>query len=108
MPILNTSLKEPAVATVYAQPVDARLPSQYLSDEHWVEVFKSVVKGVHDVPIITDLMAKADDLALAFEQRLDPHISDRVKKLSTSLDIVLHPRQPATFGRSNVSCWSHC
>ena len=79
VPVMNTSIQAPEFTVTSATREDTKLPSDYLNDEQWVGVLKSVVKGVEAVPIDEALLSKADALALALDQRLDLHIaSDRV------------------------------
>ena len=78
MPEFKDSFPTPKFTVVYAGPEERKLPSDYLRNDAWVAALKSVVKGIDTVPIDDEMMAKADQLALALEPRLDCHIADRV------------------------------
>ena len=78
VPVLDARMTMPDFTVVYAGPVSAKLPREYLQNPAWVNAFKSVVKGVNAIDINEELMEKADNLASLLVPRLAYHIADRV------------------------------
>ena len=78
VPVLDARMPMPDFTVVYAGPVSAKLPREYLQNTAWVNAFKSVVKGVNVIDINEELTKKADNPALLLVPRLAYHISNRV------------------------------
>ena len=80
IPVMNIRVSMPEFTVVYAGRESRRMASDYLRSGTWVTALGAVVKGVHAVPITDSILAKADNLVLALEPRLDYHIAERVHR----------------------------
>ena len=73
----NNGLAMPSFEITIVCPATAKLPSEYLKNQGWIDAFPSTVQGVGTLKVTQDTMDDADYLAPALTARLSLHIHKR-------------------------------